>query len=172
MGVVWRTLAEAELVDDRDAWTSAVGLLTDAPAPVHLAPYAQLRLAGHVSAARDRQALRDLVAGAGEAARAIGARLLVRRLAALAQRAGVAPADGASVDRTPLAALTARETEVLRLVSRGLSNREIGGELFISTKTASVHVSNILAKLGAAGRAEAAAIAVRHGLLADADPVP
>ena len=59
----------------------------------------------------------------------------------------------------PVAALTPREREVLRLMSRGLSNRQIGEELFISQKTASVHVSNILAKLGAATRTEAAAIA-------------
>jgi DNA-binding CsgD family transcriptional regulator len=59
----------------------------------------------------------------------------------------------------PLAALTPREHEVLRLMSRGLSNRQIGEELFISQKTASVHVSHILAKLGAATRTEAAAIA-------------
>ena len=63
--------------------------------------------------------------------------------------------DGAS----PVAALTAREREVLALMSRGRSNRQIGEELFISQKTASVHVSNILAKLGAATRTEAAAIA-------------
>jgi DNA-binding NarL/FixJ family response regulator len=58
-----------------------------------------------------------------------------------------------------VAALTPREREVLRLMSRGLSNRQIGEELFITQKTASVHVSNILAKLGAATRTEAAAIA-------------
>ena len=65
---------------------------------------------------------------------------------------------------TPLAALTARELEVLRLVGAGRSNKEIGAELFISTKTASVHVSNILAKLGVSGRGEAAALAHRHGV--------
>ena len=64
----------------------------------------------------------------------------------------------------PVAALTDREREVLRLLARGLSNREIGTELFITPKTASVHVSNILAKLGAASRTEAAAIAHREGL--------
>ena len=52
---------------------------------------------------------------------------------------------------------------MLRLLARGMSNREIGAELFITTKTASVHVSNILAKLGAASRTEAAAIAYREG---------
>ena len=63
------------------------------------------------------------------------------------------------------ATLTARETEILGLVAQGRSNGEIGRQLFISTKTVSVHVSNILAKLGAAGRTEAAAIARRDGLL-------
>ena len=53
--------------------------------------------------------------------------------------------------------LTGRELEVLRLVAEGRSNRDIAGELFISPKTASVHVSNILGKLGAASRGEAAA---------------
>ena len=53
--------------------------------------------------------------------------------------------------------LTERELEVLRLVAAGRSNREIAAELFISPKTASVHVSNILGKLGVASRGEAAA---------------
>jgi DNA-binding CsgD family transcriptional regulator/tetratricopeptide (TPR) repeat protein len=64
---------------------------------------------------------------------------------------------------SPFASLTDRELEVLRLLTRGMSNREIGVELFITTKTASVHVSNILGKLGAASRTEAAAIAYREG---------
>jgi DNA-binding NarL/FixJ family response regulator len=64
---------------------------------------------------------------------------------------------------SPLAALTEREREVLSLIARGKSNREIGTELFITPKTASVHVSNILGKLGAASRTEAAAIAYREG---------
>ena len=57
--------------------------------------------------------------------------------------------------------LTARELEVLRLVSVGRSNREIADQLYISAKTASVHVSNILSKLGARSRTEAVAIARR-----------
>ena len=60
--------------------------------------------------------------------------------------------------------LTDREREVLLLVAAGLSNPEIGRALFISAKTASVHVSNILAKLGASGRVEAAAIVHRLGI--------
>jgi DNA-binding NarL/FixJ family response regulator len=53
---------------------------------------------------------------------------------------------------------------VLRLLAAGHSNREIGATLFIAPKTASVHVSNILAKLGASSRTEAAAIAHSNGL--------
>jgi len=60
--------------------------------------------------------------------------------------------------------LTPREHEVLLLVADGRTNREIGAELFMSEKTASVHVSRILAKLGVGGRVEAAAVAHRLGL--------
>jgi DNA-binding CsgD family transcriptional regulator len=66
--------------------------------------------------------------------------------------------------RGPLAGLTGRELEVLQLLAAGQSNKEIGAELYIATKTASVHVSNILAKLGAGSRTEAAAIAHGQGL--------
>jgi DNA-binding NarL/FixJ family response regulator len=64
-------------------------------------------------------------------------------------------------------ALRSREAEVLRLVAAGRSNREIAGELFISAKTASVHVSNILAKLGATSRIQATAIAHRAGIASE-----
>jgi DNA-binding CsgD family transcriptional regulator len=60
--------------------------------------------------------------------------------------------------------LTPRERDVLRLVAAGRSNRQIAEELYISPKTASVHVSNILAKLEVTGRGEAAAVAHRLGL--------
>ena len=68
--------------------------------------------------------------------------------------------------------LTARELEVLKLVAGGWSNQQIADALFITRKTASVHVSNILGKLGVSGRTEAAAIAHRLGLGRDAPPPP
>lgn len=92
----------------------------------------------------------------------MGARPLVGALDALARR-GRLDAPGASRGGD---GLTDREAEVLALVAKGLTNRQIGERLFISGKTVSVHVSNLLAELGVAGRAEAVAVAHRRGLLA------
>jgi DNA-binding NarL/FixJ family response regulator len=85
---------------------------------------------------------------------------------ALARRGRLA-AELPGAPRTALASavLTPRESEVLALVAQGLTNRQVGARLFISEKTASVHVSNILAKLSAGGRTEAVAIAAARGLL-------
>jgi DNA-binding NarL/FixJ family response regulator len=69
-----------------------------------------------------------------------------------------------SADATERTGLTPRELEVLALVAEGRTNPQIAAELVISEKTASVHVSRILAKLGAANRTEAAAIARRLGV--------
>jgi DNA-binding CsgD family transcriptional regulator len=68
--------------------------------------------------------------------------------------------------RDSTTALTPREAEVLALLGQGLSNRQIGKALFISEKTASVHVSNIIGKLGAGSRTEAVVVARRSGVLA------
>src|SRR5579871_2770833 len=84
---------------------------------------------------------------------------------ALAARIDRVPASAAGAAATPGGGpLTAREREVAALVATGLYNGEVAKRLYISTKTASVHVSNILAKLGLANRAELAAWAVRNGL--------
>jgi len=61
--------------------------------------------------------------------------------------------------------LSRREREVLALIAEGRTNREIGERLFISQKTVGVHVGNILAKLGASGRVEAAMVAIRLELV-------
>jgi DNA-binding NarL/FixJ family response regulator len=100
-----------------------------------------------------------------ETAEHLGARPLLAALTALARRGRLSRDQerlGSQVN--VLHGLTARESEVLRLLAAGRSNREIATELFIAPKTASVHVSNILAKLGAASRTEAAAIAHAEGL--------
>ncbi|WP_344951196.1 response regulator transcription factor, partial [Actinomadura miaoliensis] len=81
---------------------------------------------------------------------------------------GAGGAEGA--DGAATFGLTPRELEVLRLVAQGRSNREIAEALFISAKTASVHVSNILGKLDVASRGEAAATAHRLGLFAAPPP--
>ena len=95
----------------------------------------------------------------------LGARPLRRRLEELAQR-GRLTITGEPAEEAPTTGLglTRRERDVLSLVAAGRSNRQIAAELFISAKTASVHVSNILGKLGVANRGEAAAIAHRHHL--------
>jgi DNA-binding CsgD family transcriptional regulator/tetratricopeptide (TPR) repeat protein len=97
----------------------------------------------------------------------LGARPLARELELLARRGRfelAEPAVAATPDPYGGLGLTAREAEVLRLVAAGLTNGQIAAELCISVKTASVHVSNILGKLGVARRIEAAAIAQRlHG---------
>ncbi len=93
---------------------------------------------------------------------AMGAAPLAAAVRAWARRARM-PLPG--VRREGPSPLTDREEEVLELVAQGLSNRQIGERLYISTKTVSVHVSNLLAKLGVSGRAEAVAVAHRRGLL-------
>jgi DNA-binding CsgD family transcriptional regulator/tetratricopeptide (TPR) repeat protein len=84
-------------------------------------------------------------------------------VAALAKRGRLDIGAGVTED-SGTAGLTARELEVLRLVAEGRSNQQIADTLFISRKTASVHVSHILAKLGVGTRVEAAATAHRLGL--------
>jgi len=130
---------------------------------------ALLRAGGGRSAADRTEAVR-LLAEARRIAHHLGAVPLSRNVDDLARRARLR-LDVGAVETTPTAdeptpfGLTDRELQVLRLVNEGHSNREIGDALFISIKTASVHVSNILRKLGAANRIEAAAIGRRHRIL-------
>jgi DNA-binding CsgD family transcriptional regulator len=158
----WEPVIKAELEDTAEAWRFALDELAKLQAPAHLRPLAGLRLAQHLVAGRERTEAKRVLANASAEAIAIGSTLLADRIGALSQRAGfvVAPPP----DESPVAGLTPREIEVLQLVAEGRSNGEIGSALFISTKTASVHVSNILAKLGVSGRGEAAAVAHRVGL--------
>jgi DNA-binding CsgD family transcriptional regulator len=77
--------------------------------------------------------------------------------------AAFAPQDGTK--KKEAFGLSRREIEVLALIAEGRTNREIGERLFISQKTVGVHVGNILAKLGASGRVEAAMVAIRLELV-------
>jgi DNA-binding CsgD family transcriptional regulator len=122
----------------------------------------QTRLAAVLRAVGDTARAAELTAAARKTAQRLGARPL---LAELLSSGGGAPAQRtAGSDRETL---TAREQEVLTLIAQGRSNREIGLQLFISAKTVSVHVSNILAKLGAGSRTEAVALARRRGIHSD-----
>ena len=119
----------------------------------------------------DRPTAAAQVRRAAEIADRLGARPLREQAEWLARRARLTLAgDPAAQTADPgeharrQYGLTARELEVLRLVAIGRSNRDIAAELFISAKTASVHVSNIMSKLGVASRVEAAALAYRLGL--------
>ncbi|MEU6008389.1 AAA family ATPase [Streptomyces sp. NPDC047453] len=116
---------------------------------------------------RDRAT--ELLRLAHAVAEHLRARPLADSVALLARRARLAltaapQQPSASADPVESLGLTSRERDVLRLVSAGRTNRQIAEELFISPKTASVHVSNILAKMGVSGRGEAAALAHRLGL--------
>jgi DNA-binding CsgD family transcriptional regulator len=123
----------------------------------------QARLAAVLRACGRPEDAEPLVQAARATATRLRAEPLLRELRLVG---GAGPRARASADAAPAdQSLTAREREVLELVALGRSNREIGQQLFISTKTVSVHVSNILAKLGAAGRTEAAALARRQGLI-------
>jgi DNA-binding NarL/FixJ family response regulator len=91
----------------------------------------------------------------------MGATPLREAVEALARRARVALA-GVEPETE---FLTPREHAVLELVATGLTNRQVGERLYISEKTASVHLSRVMAKLGASSRTEAVSLAYERGLL-------
>jgi len=166
-GVAWLARVDAEL--ERARWAAGddvpvAGLLPRWREVADLfeqrrEPYEHARtlarLAEVLLAAGGREA-DDVLGVARATAVGLGAAPLVTALGRLTPR-----------HRSTATTLTAREAEVLALLADGRSNGEIGRALFISTKTASVHVSNILAKLGAASRGEAVAVARADGLLDD-----
>lgn len=167
---IWGPVIEAELVDDPATWQAALTHVGRGDGPAYLRPYVGLRVGQHLVRAHERAEARTVLERAAAQAAELGAELLLAPIRALGRRAGLAlGADQPTATGQPgaadgrLAGLTSREAEVLRLVAAGRTNGEIGARLFISTKTASVHVSNILAKLGASSRGEAAAIAHRAG---------
>jgi DNA-binding CsgD family transcriptional regulator/tetratricopeptide (TPR) repeat protein len=165
-------LHRAENRSTPDIWSEVVTAFEPLERPFDLARV-RYRLAESLltdgGEADERDRATELLRLVHAAARHLGARPLADAATALAQRARLplAPATEpapAAADPVEALGLTSRERDVLRLVAVGHTNRRIAGELFISPKTASVHVSNILAKLGVSGRGEAAAVAHRLGL--------
>ena len=156
----WRWAADVDPPAHEEllsAWREAVSRFEAYGAPYEVASV-RARFAALLTATGDADEAREQAEAVTETA----ARLGVSPLLSLVGAAAPVPAPVAA---GPRATLTPRESEILALVAEGRSNGEIGRQLFISTKTVSVHVSNILGKLGAAGRTEAAAIARREGLL-------
>ena len=168
----WRALAEAEYQRARgvarpDLWADAADSWERLERPP-LAAYCRWRQAeALVAAGASRAEASGPLRQAHAVAARIGAKPLARQLEQLAERARleVAPPVAGSPDPKQgleeVLGLTPREAEVLALVARGYTNREIAAALVISVRTAGVHVSHILRKLGAPNRLEAAAIADR-----------
>jgi DNA-binding CsgD family transcriptional regulator len=122
-------------------------------------------------AAGDREGAASTLNAAYECTARLGAGWLQGEVEGLAARARIAlataaapVADAAEEDDEDGFGLTSRERQVLALVAEGATNREIGAQLFMAEKTASVHVSRILSKLNVRSRTEAAAVAHRHRL--------
>ncbi|WP_027934665.1 helix-turn-helix transcriptional regulator [Amycolatopsis thermoflava] len=143
--------------DDPAAWAAAV----EEAAPL---PYWQLlarwRWAAALLAHGERDAAAEQVRLVRDAATELGAEPLRSAVADLARRGRLTAAAATADD-----VLTPRERSVLQLVAGGLTNRQVGERLFISEKTASVHLSRVMAKLGAGSRAEAVSLAHQRGLL-------
>ncbi|WP_143033976.1 AAA family ATPase [Paramicrobacterium humi] len=157
----WTRIIDAALAIPDAAAVDRLEAAHDAAAheslPATVPPFLCLQLARALVDAGDRARARELLQSAAKAASALSHIGLQREVADYASAAGLEENDAAG----PLG-LTARERQVLELVADGLSNRQIGERLFISAKTASVHVSAILRKLGVATRTEAAVAAGRN----------
>ncbi|WP_084729574.1 helix-turn-helix transcriptional regulator [Streptacidiphilus neutrinimicus] len=164
----WRAVLDAELARAEGTvttahWRRAADALSvlECPFPRGLALF---RLAESLAAAGERAEAGQVAAQAEELARRQGNQLLLDDLRALTGRARLTPT-AAQPPQEETFHLTPRERDVLKLLALGRTNRQIAEELFISPKTASVHVSNILAKLDVTGRGEAAAVAYRLRLI-------
>jgi DNA-binding CsgD family transcriptional regulator len=162
--------ARAAADSDPASWDAAARAWEARPAPFQAA-YARWRQAEAALGRRDRAQAEHALRAAHATAVGLGAQALRAELEALARRARIAlptvaeePAAGEPPPAGTDLGLTARELEVLQHLERGATNRQIADALYISARTVGVHVSHILAKLNAANRGEAAAIAHRLGL--------
>jgi DNA-binding CsgD family transcriptional regulator/tetratricopeptide (TPR) repeat protein len=166
-GEAWRTHAEALFAmargeATREAWLAVASAYEKIDEPIPRG-YALLQAAECEAQQGNRADAAVLIRDADALACGVGDGLLRTATDAAARRIGV-QLDPVHTSATTPFGLTDREVEVLRRVAAGRTNKQIAQELYISPKTASVHVSNILAKLGVAGRGEASAIAHQHGL--------
>jgi DNA-binding NarL/FixJ family response regulator len=144
-------------------WDAAAAAWEAVGQPYPLA-YALTRAAAAAAAGNRDEAADRLHRAAGLAGQ-LAAQPLQQQISQLARRARISlPSLSRGGAEVPFG-LTAREQEVLRLVAAGRGNRDIAAELFISPRTASVHVSNILSKLQVSSRGEAAATAHRLHLV-------
>lgn len=162
----WQAVIDAELAGldgtgtDPAAWQAAADVSARGFLPVRFRARSLRRLAEAQLGAGDRDSAAETIAEAAAFAEQHGLLRAARLIAEVAGRARLPGAGAAAAASAPSGgdrALTKRERQVLALVAQGLTNRQIGERLFISDKTASVHVSAILRKIGAAGRAAAAA---------------
>ena len=172
--------ARATGADAAALWATAASEWERLSRPYQLA-YSRWREAEALMAARDRDGAARAASTALTTARRLGSAWLAEEVESLAARARLqlgedgAPAavtvatgddnGGGGDEAEDPFGLTAREREVLALVAAGATNREIGERLHMAEKTASVHVSRILAKLNVRSRTEAAAVAHRQGLV-------
>ena len=155
LGILDAEVARVSGEHDPALWRHAVdGMSSRGHAEQAL--YCRVRLVDALARAGQAEEATTELAEAHDIAGELGAVRHTEDLETLARRHRLKLA-GAGPTRS-LGVLTSRETEVLALVAQGRTNREIGAELFITEKTASVHVSNILAKLGVSNRGEAAAL--------------
>ncbi len=170
-GRAWLLMARAELTrltgPDPEAWSAVItafGFETGGTGVGYRQAYAHLRRAEALLAGgAPHAAVADDLRAAKEVAAALSAEPLGTAVAAMAVRAGVR-LDDAQPNPVP-DVLTPRERSVLALVADGRTNRQVGAELYISEKTVSVHLSRVMAKLGASSRTEAVTVAYARGLL-------
>jgi DNA-binding CsgD family transcriptional regulator len=168
-GRAWFARAKAEATrlhgeSDPAAWRATAEAF--GYGEVYREAYANWRLAGALLASgegRDEAAV--ALRSAAEVAARLGAVPLSEAVRALARRARLSLGEETAAADVVPDILTPREQAVLALVAAGRTNRQIGGELFISEKTVSVHLSRAMAKLGATSRTEAVSAAYAKGLL-------
>jgi DNA-binding CsgD family transcriptional regulator len=169
------TLLEAELCeletqracgqDRADDWSRLATHWEDLGRPFRAA-YARLREAEAALAEQlPRTRVADALTSAHATAAGLGAQPLLEDIQVISRRARVRTGEQEGDVPGEVADLTPRELDVLRLIAEGRTNPEIGKALYMSPKTASVHVSRILSKLDVKTRTEAAGIAYRLGLL-------